>query len=100
MSAEQMADLFVDIPESIANSVTIAKRCSYMSPERAPILPAFTAGTNLTEDVALAQQAEDGLAQRLDRHVYGDDMDKATKADIAKPYQDRLAFELGVINQM
>ncbi|MGB1862955.1 MAG: DNA polymerase III subunit alpha [Candidatus Puniceispirillum sp.] len=99
-SAKQMADLFVDIPEAIANSVTIAKRCSYMSPERAPILPAFTAGTDITEDVALARQAEDGLAQRLERHVYGDDMDKATKADIAKPYQDRLAFELGVINQM
>ena len=99
-SAEQMANLFVDIPEAIANSVTIAKRCSYMSPERAPILPAFTAGTDLTEDVALAQQAEDGLAQRLDRHAYGDDMDKTTKADIAKPYHDRLAFELGVINQM
>ena len=99
-SAEQMADLFVDIPEAIANSVIIARRCSYMSPERAPILPAFTAGTDTTEDVELARQAETGLVQRLERHVYDDKMDAATKTEIAKPYNDRLAFELGVINQM
>ena len=99
-SAEQMTDLFVDIPEAIANSVIIARRCSYMSPERAPILPAFTAGTDTTEDVELARQAETGLVQRLERHVYDDKMDAATKTEIAKPYNDRLAFELGVINQM
>ena len=99
-SAEQMTDLFVDIPEAITNSVTIAKRCSYMSPERAPILPAFTAGTDTTEDIELARQAENGLAQRLERHVFNDEMDAAAKAEIAKPYNDRLAFELGIINQM
>ena len=27
-------------------------------------------------------------------------MDAAAKAEIAKPYNDRLAFELGIINQM
>ncbi|MDB2390022.1 DNA polymerase III subunit alpha [Alphaproteobacteria bacterium] len=99
-SAKQMTDLFIDIPEAIANSVIIAKRCSYMSPERAPILPAFTAGTDTTEDMELARQAENGLAQRLARHVYNEQMDANAKAEAAKPYQDRLAFELGIINQM
>ncbi len=38
-SADEMTELFADIPEAVQNSVIIAKRCSYMVTDREPILP-------------------------------------------------------------
>lgn len=38
-SAEEMAELFADLPEAIQNTVVIAQRCSYMPTPRNPILP-------------------------------------------------------------
>ena len=59
-----MEQLFADIPEAISNSLVIAKRCSVMAEERAPILPAFTRdeGAAVGE---LGFQAYAGLVERL-----------------------------------
>ena len=99
-TAAQMTDLFCDIPEAIQNSLVIAKRCSVMAETRSPILPAFDTEDGRTEAEELAAKAKVGLKKRLQNHVFTADMDEANQREVAKPYDDRLDFELGVITQM
>ncbi len=61
----EMAELFADLPEAIANTLVIARRCSFMVPSRAPILPAFPTAAGRSEDEELRRQAEAGLEARL-----------------------------------
>ncbi|MDG1287602.1 MAG: DNA polymerase III subunit alpha [Rickettsiales bacterium] len=97
-SSEEMVELFSDLPEAIENTLNIAKRCSFMSPARAPILPRF--GDIEEEKRLLKEQAEVGLQRRIEKQVFTDDMDKAKREQVAKEYTDRLAYELDVINGM
>ena len=99
-TAGEMGELFADIPEAISNSLVIARRCSVMAEERAPILPTFTRNEGRSEPEELGFQALAGLVERLERHVYGLQMDKAAREAVGKPYFDRLEFELQTINQM
>jgi DNA polymerase-3 subunit alpha len=97
-SADAMAELFSDLPEALANTVVIAQRCAVKAPSRSAILPAFAPGAS--EADMLAERSADGLEERLALHVWtADDGDAAREAK-AQPYRERLAFELGVINQM
>lgn len=89
-SAEQMAELFKDIPEAIENTVDIAKRCAYQSVARDPILPNFGDGSQSEGDI-LAQQAHEGLKARLAA------VEPATSVEA---YTERLEFELNVIKNM
>ncbi len=96
-SPKEMVELFSDIPEATANSLVIAKRCSYMPEPHAPMLPHFPTEEGRTEDDELRAIARAGLKKRLDKHVFTNDMDKVTKATKEKEYFDRLDFELDVI---
>ena len=98
-TAAEMQALFADIPEALQNTVNIAKRCSYFATPKAPILPRFTA-QDMNEEEALCIYAMAGLQERLSRYVYREGMTPEEKADAAKPYTDRLQFELGVIIKM
>ncbi|PZP84202.1 MAG: DNA polymerase III subunit alpha [Azospirillum brasilense] len=102
-SPEEMQLLFRDLPEALANTEVIAKRCSTWAPSRSPILPGFHIEENgvvLSESDALRKVAKDGLQARLERHVFTETMDEAARAEIAKPYWERLEFELDVIITM
>ena len=99
-TASEMAELFADIPEAISNTIVIAKRCSVVAETRQPILPPFESESGLGEEDELRRQAENGLEERLTRHVFAGDMDDAARQAAATPYRDRLSYELGVINQM
>lgn len=103
-SPEEMAALFADIPEAVENTVQIARRCGYMSPMRAPILPTFVTeaerAAGMDEAQALRDQARAGLQQRLEKHVFTAEMDEAKREEVAKPYRERLEFELDIIIQM
>ena len=99
-SAEEMRDLFADLPEAADNTLVIAQRCSFMPTTLDPILPAFTTGEGMDEGDALRVMAEKGLEGRIERHVYTEDMDEVAREVAAVAYRDRLAMELGVINQM
>jgi DNA polymerase-3 subunit alpha len=103
-TAEEMALLFRDLPEAIANTRHIAQRCSVWAPSRSPILPGFhvtdDAGVVLSESEALRVKAHAGLRDRLKRHVFTAEMDEAAREAAAKPYIDRLDFELDVIITM
>jgi DNA polymerase-3 subunit alpha len=89
-SQEEMAALFADIPEAIANSVEIAKRCSFWVKGRKPILPRFAEGD---EAEVLRQQAFAGLAERLATRGLVEGMSR-------EDYEKRLTFELDVIAGM
>ncbi len=86
-SEAEMAALFADLPEALANSVEIARRCAFAVGKRKPILPRF-AGDEVEE---LRRQAEAGLAARLA---------VVPHAVPVEDYRRRLAFEVGIIEQM
>ena len=99
-SAEEMTALFEDLPEAIANTLVIARRCAVMAPFRNPILPTFTQDKDISEAELLRKMAAEGLTDRLEKHVFTDDMDEARREEVAKPYWERLEYELGIIIEM
>ncbi|MCZ6605618.1 MAG: DNA polymerase III subunit alpha [Alphaproteobacteria bacterium] len=90
----EMVELFADLPEAIANTGVIARRCSYMPTPRDPILPPFQTVDELTEGAQLMDDARNGLKQRCAQ--IGID----PEGEEAKPYWERLEFELQVIDKM
>ncbi len=86
-SQQEMATLFADLPEAIENTVEIAKRCAFMAYRRDPILPKFA-----DDEVAeLRRIANEGLQKRLAVIPH---------AVTLEEYQERLDFELGIIEGM
>ncbi len=98
--AAEMTELFADLPEAVENTLVVAHRCAFMAPEHEPILPAYPMASGISEASELRAQAEAGLTSRLQRHVFTDDMSDEEKQAAAKPYRERLNFELGVIVDM
>ncbi len=100
-SAAEMKALFADLPEAIVNTLVVARRCAYMPEPCDPILPAYPAAREgRTEAEELRVQAEAGLEKRLEDHVYSDGMDSAAREAAARPYRERLARELDIIEGM
>ncbi|MEM8799378.1 MAG: DNA polymerase III subunit alpha, partial [Pseudomonadota bacterium] len=98
-SADEMVALFADLPEAIANSVEIAKRCAFKVQTRDPILPNFTQGKGVSETEMLEDEVAKGLEARLEAVVYPQHPDRDL-GEVAAPYRERMAYELGIINQM
>ncbi len=84
---DEMAERFADLPEALANSVEIARRCAYRPRLHPPILPKF-ADDEIEE---LRRQSREGLAARLAVIPHADEV---------SAYEQRLEFELGVIEGM
>lgn len=103
-STQEMCTLFRDIPEAIENTHFIAKRCHVWAQSRSPILPGYhalnEAGEIISESDALRRIANEGLAARLEKYVFAETMSAAEKEAAAKPYWERLEFELDVIITM
>jgi len=89
--ADEMAALFADLPEALANTLIVAQRCAVMAPKRKPILPSL-AGDRAGEEAQLRADAHAGLTARLDTV----EMPEAERG----AYVTRLDFELDVIIQM
>jgi DNA polymerase-3 subunit alpha len=86
-SQQEMVTLFADLPEAIENTVEIARRCAFMAYRRDPILPKFA-----DDEVAeLRRMANEGLQARLAVIPH---------AVSVEEYQERLDFELGIIEGM
>ncbi len=99
-TAKEMRALFADLPEAIDNTLVIARRCSYFPDFVAPILPAYTTEAGRSETEELRAQSEKGLEERLETQVFTEDMDEAARSELGASYRQRLAYELGVIEQM
>ncbi len=97
----EMLELFADLPEATANSVEIARRCSWRVRTVKPILPRFTTADESEEGqdpveaeaAELERQAKEGLAQRLAKHGPSEGLE-------VKDYEERLAYELSIIARM
>jgi DNA polymerase-3 subunit alpha len=98
-SAEEMRVLFADLPEAIDNTLVVAKRCAFMVKKRKPLLPPFHID-GMTEVEALRKMSVEGLERRLEAHVFTPEMDEHDRERLAKPYRERMEYELGIIIQM
>ncbi len=103
-SPAEMAELFNDAPELLANSLEIAKRCSLEIRLGASMLPAYPVPAGSNTEEFLRAESQRGLQARIDASPVlsagaagaapsGDDATRAA-------YQARLDLELGVICAM
>lgn len=99
-SAAEMRELFADLPEACDNTLVIARRCAVKVENIDPILPPFDCGEGRNEEDELRKMAEDGLKHRLNEGVFEEGMNPQERDTLAKPYWERLDYELGIINQM
>ena len=94
---QEMAELFVDIPEALENSVEIAKRCNLELTLGENFLPDFPIPQGMTVEAFLSVESEKGLIRRLESILDSADSEIDAKQ---KHYRERLLFELKVINEM
>ena len=93
---EEMAALFADLPEALANSIAIAQRCNLSVPLGKSFLPDFPTPGGETIDDYLGKLSREGLENRL-LHLYPDPAER----DGRRPtYAERLEFEIQTIIQM
>ncbi len=97
---EQFLELFKDLPEAIANTINIAKKCHTMAFERSPTLPKFSTEVNFDEAHELRNQSLEGLKMRLKSKFLIEESDAETQQKIEKHYFERLEYELGIIIKM
>lgn len=84
-SAEEMAQLFEDVPEAIANTRAIAERCNLKLDSSRTHLPHFGVPAGYTPYTYLEKLCRDGLKRRYER--------------ITPEIEERLQYELSVIEQ-
>jgi len=93
-SPAEMAELFADAPELLANTLEIAKRCSLEIRLGASMLPAYPVPAGSSTEEFLREESKRGLQARL----------AASPALSGSPavagYEARLDLELGVICAM
>ncbi len=99
-SPAEMRELFSDLPEALDNTLVIAKRCAFMVPKRAPLLPPYDCGEGRSEEDELRAQSRVGLELRLEAQIYRPDMSDDERERSAQPYRERLEYELNVIVEM
>src|SRR6267142_654600 len=91
----EMAKLFADLPEALANSVEIARRCNLALELGKSMLPVFPTPDGMPLEEYLRKQAQDGLGGRLETN-YGPKADEQWK----EKYRLRLELELRTIIKM
>ncbi|HSC79106.1 MAG TPA: DNA polymerase III subunit alpha, partial [Chitinolyticbacter sp.] len=92
----EMAALFADVPEALANSIEIARRCNVNIQLGKNYLPDFPTPEGMTLNDFLVHLAREGLENRL-LQLYPDE----AKRDAERPrYLERLKFETDTIIQM
>jgi DNA polymerase-3 subunit alpha len=90
-SPQEMAALFADVPEALANTVAVAQRCSLVLKLGQPRLPQYPVPGGLTTAQFLRDESDRGLQARMAAMPVQPD---------AAAYQSRLQLELDVICQM
>ncbi len=96
-SADEMIELFSDIPEAIENTLEIAKRCTVELTLGKNYLPEFPIPEGMTEAEFFSEESRKGMELRY-KELFDTSADDF--AEIRKPYDERLQVELDVINGM
>ena len=94
-SPQEMTSLFSDVPEALANTLGIARRCSLVLKLGEARLPQYPVPAGLTTEEFVRKEAAHGLAGRLAAPTPA-----PTPAQSTPVYQERLRLELDVICQM
>ena len=92
-SAEEMAELFADVPDALQNTVELAMRCNFELKLGTYYLPDFPVPEGYSLSTWIGESARAGLEKRLQKHAC---MTGFSRAD----YDARLASELQVIDSM
>ncbi|HLO75293.1 MAG TPA: DNA polymerase III subunit alpha [Magnetospirillum sp.] len=98
-SPAEMRELFADLPEACDNTLVVARRTAYMVTKRKPLLPPFHMD-GMTEPEVLRKKCWEGLEMRLEKHVFQPGMTEEEREHAAKPYRERIEYEIGIIEQM
>ena len=93
-SPAEMYELFADLPEALANTVEVAKRCSLELVLGEPCLPEPPIDKDTTSESLLATRAGEGLERHLESLA-----ESSAEVD-RRRYDDRLAYELDIITKM
>ncbi|HUF72460.1 MAG TPA: DNA polymerase III subunit alpha [Gammaproteobacteria bacterium] len=99
-SAEEMVELFGDLPEALENSVEIARRCNFMLETDAVHMPQFEVPAGSTAEALLRERSAAGLAARMARQALSPAAGGPVAAGDRETYEPRLAAELDVICRM
>lgn len=97
-SADEMCELFADVPQSLSNSVYIAQNANVTFNLGDAVLPRFDIPEGMTEAEYFAEVSFKGLQERFDFILMAKkDEDKLA---IIESYKTRLQVEIDVICQM
>ncbi|WP_339896985.1 DNA polymerase III subunit alpha [uncultured Gilvimarinus sp.] len=96
-SADEMQELFSDIPEALTNSVEIAKRCTVNIQLGDYFLPQYPISDGMTENEFFEKVCLEGMDQRLEKILNKSAPDYSERYQV---YRDRMQFELDIILQM
>ena len=99
-SAEEMGEVFADVPEALSNALEIARRCNVDLKLGESVLPAFPIPDGQTEAEFLESEARRGLAARLEEKFVAESTAENAKDVVAAPYYARLQTEIDVISGM
>jgi DNA polymerase-3 subunit alpha len=99
-SAAEMAVLFEDIPETLENTVEVARRCNLDLRLGESFLPAFPVPDGQTTSEYLRAESARELAKYLDARAAEDGVSGEHAEAMAAPYRQRLDEELTVICDM
>jgi len=89
-SPQEMAVLFADLPEALANTVQIARRCSLVLKLGEARLPPYPVPGGITTEDFIRTESAAGLEKRLE----------TVPEPLVAGYRERLRIELDVICQM
>ncbi|MDD5154217.1 MAG: DNA polymerase III subunit alpha [Desulfovibrionales bacterium] len=95
-SPAEMESLFSDTPEALQNTVEIARRCNLELELGEYHFPVYPVPEGETLDSKLAEEAKEGLNERLEAMTRKEGPDEKKE----RGYRERLAYELDVIRQM
>ena len=98
-SSAEMIELFSDIPSAIENTIQIAKRCTVSLRLGFNDLPDYPIPEGHTIETYFEHLSEVGLEERLDV-LYPLEKRDEDWAEIRQPYDERLKYELDIINKM
>lgn len=95
----QMTELFADIPAVIDNTLDLAKRCNVILTLGINVLPEFPIPEGDTIETFFRRTSQQGLENRLNK-LYPIEKRGEDWADVRKPYDERLEFEINTILNM
>ena len=96
-SAAEMVELFADLPEAIANTVEISKRCNLQLELGKSYLPAFPIPEGQSTESYFSQQSEQGLRWRIEQAAA---LEGEWPEQRVEQYRQRLQREIKVIIDM